>query len=118
MNTELSFAYTYGLFSVSAVWNAYWLDLPFWDYNHFIKTSFSVRSPKSRISSNIGLGFTPDSNQDNVPVIDIDFTVKLTDSVRLALTVSDAVKLISGESRIYSEKYIRKSGNAGTSDAV
>jgi hypothetical protein len=53
-----------------------------------------------------------DSNADIIPIIDMSAFFRLTQAVRLAVSVEDIVKLISGDSRTYAGDYIDRSGSA------
>lgn len=112
VNTNIGFSFIKGIATFSSYWKSYWGDVPCIEIPNQISCLLSLQDNKSRISFDTGIAFYFGDNIDNVPVIDFDFTVKVSDAVRLALTGSDVVKLITGESRTYAGEYIQRSGSA------
>lgn len=111
-NTDAGISFRFGIVTLSALWNACWGDVPALRYKNFISAQVSLQTKNSRFGFDGNFGLTPDSDEDNVPVIDFSFFFRVTNAVRLAVSCDDIVKLLGGKTRTYAGQYVRRSGNA------
>lgn len=112
VNTVTSCSFRVGIATISAMWQACWGDVPVLGYQNFISAVASVQDTNSRMGIDCSFGMTTDSGSDYTPVINFSAFCRLTQAVRLAVSVDDVVKLILGDSRTYAGEYIGRSGSA------
>ena len=112
VNTVTSCSFRVGIATISAMWQACWGDVPVLGYQNFISAVASVQDTNSRMGIDCSFGMTTDSGSDYTPVINFSAFCRLTQAVRLAVSVDDVLKLILGDSRTYAGEYIGRSGSA------
>lgn len=112
VNTTTSVSFRVGIATISALWKACWGDVAALNYQNYIGAVVSVQDENSRFGIDASFGMPTDSNADIIPIIDMSAFFRLTQAVRLAVSVEDIVKLISGDSRTYAGDYIDRSGSA------
>lgn len=111
LNTDVVLAFRFKVFSFTAGWKAYWLDVPALESEQELRCVFSAQNSTARFGFNgiVRQGFA--SNDDKCPRIDLSAFLRLTNAVRLAVSSNDVVKLIAGSERTYAGKYIERSGS-------
>ena len=109
--TSLSFNTKAGVFG--AEWQSAWADKSANQFSQFVKATYSFQTKNSFFTLDTSVGFTPDSDRDNIPFVDFEAALKVSSAVRLAFNGTDIVKLISGNSREYAGNFISRSGNVG-----
>lgn len=109
-NTDINFAVRVGIANISANWKSYWIDVPADEASQFVNAAISLQTENSAFGFDGSFGLSLNPDDDNVPEVDLSVFWRLTPAVRLAVTVDDVVKLISGEEREYAGEYISRSG--------
>lgn len=113
VNTNAFLSFKTGPATFSAQWLSYWADVPAAEYAQYVSASISVQDKGAKVVFDGKIGVATDSDDDNCPVVDLSISFKVTESVRLAVTANDAVKLACGNTRTYAGQYIQRSGWAG-----
>ena len=107
--TSLSFKSKAGIFG--AEWQSAWADKSANQFAQFVKATYSFQTKNSFFTFDSSVGFTPDDDRDHAPFVDFEAALKVSSAVRLAISGTDIVKLVSGSSREYAGKFISRSGN-------
>ena len=109
--TDFSLSYNYEIFSISGGWHSNWLDIPAFENNHSVKVEVSLQEPKEMWGARVGVLMQINSDL-GIPVLNAEAFVKLTPSLRAAVSVNDIIKLYKGETRLYAGKYVERGGSA------
>ncbi len=111
LDTKFNVSYRTGFGIFGGNWESFWLDKAANVPGQFVSLNYSFQSENSFFTLDALLGFSP-SDDDKTPLLDLEAALKLSDAVRLALSGSDIVKLVSGKARTYAGSYIKRSGSA------
>lgn len=109
--TDFAFTWKYKIFAASAEYHANWMDIPVLENKHKIAVNFALQSQKGLWGVNLDTAYLLDA-EDNKPIINLEGYVQATSSVRIVLSVSDMLKFLGAEERLYAGQYAANSGNA------
>ena len=109
--TDFAFTWKYKIFAASAKYHAYWLETPVLEDKHTISVNLAVQSQKGLWGASLYTIYIMDA-QDNKPVINLEGYMQVSPAVRICLSVSDILKLLGPEERMYAGQYVGNSGNA------
>ena len=110
-NTKLDFSAKFKIANISASWKSFWIDVPACEVKNSIVASINVQSESARWGANGSFAMALASGEDFTPDIELSAFVRLSSAVRLAVSATDIVKLLSGKERVYAGKYIEQSGS-------
>lgn len=110
MNTKFNVSYRtdFGIFGGN--WESFWLDKAANVSGQFVSLNYSFQSENAFFTLDALLGFSP-ADDDKTPLFGFEAAFRVSPAVRLALSGSDIVKLVSGKARTYAGQYIQRSGN-------
>ena len=109
--TDFAFTWKYKLFALTAKYHANWLDIPVLENRHNFSVNFALQSQQGLWGASLDTIYIMDA-QDNKPVINLEGYMQVSPAVRICLSVSDILKLLGPEERMYAGQYVANSGNA------
>ena len=109
--TDFAFTWKYKLFAATAKYHANWIDIPTLENKHTVSVNFALQSQKGLWGVSLDTAYLLDA-VDNKPIINLEGYMQVAPSVRICLAVSDMLKLLGPEERMYAGQYVANSGNA------
>jgi len=101
-----------GVLTAGIDWKAHWKDVPVLEYEHTVGVRAAVQSSDASLGGDVSVKFFIDDSADDVPDLGLYGYCRMTNALRLAVNGDDILKLLSGETRVYAGKYVRRSGSA------
>lgn len=111
LKTELNLAYHQGIFSVSGSWHSNWLDLSAGENKQTVKLAVNLQDENMLWGVDFNC-MLPINEEMGTPILNAEGFVRITQSVRAVLNISDFIKLYKGETRHYAGKYEGRGGSA------
>ena len=111
LTTDFALAYHQGIFSVSGSWHSNWLDRPAGENIQTVKLDVNLQDENLLWGADVNC-VLPINEEMETPVVNAEGFVRITQSVRAVLNISDFIKLYKGETRHYAGKYEGRGGSA------
>ena len=109
--TKFTLSYHYGIFTLSGSWNSNWLDLPALENIQLLSINLALQNQDALWGCELE-GMYSFENSLTVPLLNFEGFIAITSSVRIVLSASDIVKLVTGEKRTYGGDFIGRGGSA------
>lgn len=112
--TNISLSVAFSSFTTLFSWNSHWLDKTPGQSPQSLEASVSFITEKNwgldlKVQENLGI------DDDKVPVLDFSAFFKPSGKTKILLTVTDAIKLVTGKDRVFIEPYIQQGGKVSAS---
>ncbi|MBR5645296.1 MAG: hypothetical protein IKX23_01490 [Treponema sp.] len=109
-DTNIKCIYKYKIFTVTALWNTCWIEVPALKNENALDVNLSLQDKDAVWGADIGTLILL-AGEDKTPVLNLECFVKVSDSMKLVLRAEDVLKLFSASERIYAGQYIGEGGN-------
>lgn len=111
LSTDFSLVYHQGIFTVSGSWHSNWLDCAVRENIQTVKLDVNLQNENLLWGADVNC-ILPINEEMETPVVNAEGFVRITQSVRAVLNISDFIKLYKGETRHYAGKYEGRGGSA------
>ena len=109
-NTNVKCIYKYKIFTLTALWNTCWIEVPALKNENSVDVNLSFQDKDAVWGADIGTLILL-AGKDKTPVLNLEGFVRLSDSTKLVLRAEDVLKLFTASERIYAGKYASEGGN-------
>ena len=111
LKTDLTLTYHQGIFSVSGSWYSNWMDRAAGENTQTVKLDLNLQDENLLWGADVNC-MLPINEEMETPIVNAEGFVRITQSVRAVLNISDLIKLYKGETRHYAGKYEGRGGSA------
>ena len=111
LSTDFTLAYHQGIFTVGGGWHSNWLDVPAGENTQTVKFDLNIQEEDSKWGVDVNC-LLPIDDVIDTPIVNAEGFIRITQSVRAILNISDAIKFYKTETRDYAGKYADRGGSA------
>ena len=111
LSTKFGLSYHKGIFGISGSWHSNWIDVDADENAQTVAIDVNIQDENSKWGADVNVTL-PINDEMETPIVNAEGFIRVTQSVRAVLNISDLIKLYKGETRTYAGIYEGRGGSA------
>lgn len=111
LSTKFGLSYHKGIFGISGSWHSNWMDVDADENAQTVAIDVNIQDENSKWGADVNVTL-PINDEMETPIVNAEGFIRVTQSVRGVLNISDLIKLYKGETRTYAGIYEGRGGSA------